>query len=113
MHREVGLRIKLIILFSLLASPVVAENSHAKYCLGVTGYSPEIFDSFDFGAASACMHDLQIAENEEQRKKLKEFLQKKPWYRGKNWKWEEMAEYTCVKQHHTGYVVCHKPFKLN
>jgi hypothetical protein len=46
---------------------------------------------------------------------MRSFLQEHPWYKGKNWKWEERAEYTCkhIETLQGSAEVCSKPYYIN
>jgi hypothetical protein len=98
-------------------SPLLAQTSNnqaMKYCLDMYGYTPEKFEDFNFAAAAGCYTEYAVAEEKAKKKALREFLDKKPWYKGKNWNWELTAEYTCTKLYdRNGIVVCHKPHYLN
>lgn len=90
------------------------NNQVMKACLELHGYTPEEFDNFNFSKAAACHSDWRVGENAEEYAELREFLKKKPWYKGTNWKWEEKAEYTCRTLHHAGGIqVCTKPYYIN
>ena len=90
------------------------NNDVMKSCLKQYGYKQENFDTFDFSKPAACHSDWRVAENEKNVKKMREFLAQHPWYKGKNWKWETRAEYTCVKRMDLGGIeLCTKPYYLN
>lgn len=90
------------------------NNAIMKACLEQYGYTPEKFETFNFSRPAKCHSDWRIAQNEKSYAKMREFLDKHPWYKGTNWKWEERAEYTCTKRYDlNGIVVCHKPYYLN
>lgn len=100
--------------FFMFVEEVSANNQVTKACLEIHGYTPEKFDNFDYSKAAACVSDWRVGKNAEEYAKLREFLKKKPWYRGSNWKWEEKAEYTCRTLHHAGGIeVCTKPYYVN
>lgn len=88
-----------------------------KACLAQEGYTPENFDSFNFGKAASCFHDWKTAEAEKDRVKMRKFLDENPWFRGKNHKWAERAEYSCEKIYSTALLntitVCSKPIYVN
>ena len=92
-----------------------ADNNEAiKYCLEVYGYTPEKFDEFNWNGASSCFHEYAVANEKAKRTKIREFLEEKPWYKGKNWQWELRSEYTCVERYDmNGIEVCSKPYYLN
>jgi len=93
------------------------SNKVMKDCLVEYGYTPEKFEGFDFSKPAACHGAWRVAENERDYKKMKDFLVDHPWYKGKNWKWEERAEYSCEKIYSTQLMntitVCSKPIYLN
>jgi hypothetical protein len=102
----------------MFANPRAAQaeenNDVLKSCLKLHEYSPEKFDTFNWGKASRCYHAHAIAQEESKREEIREFLKEKPWYKGANWKWEDKAEYTCTKLYHrNGIVICHKPIYIN
>lgn len=94
------------------------NNQMIKECLDAWGYDKyapvEIrLNNFNWQGAAGCVANFRLEEQQKQVQADREFLKKKPWFRGTNWKWEEKAEYTCTKQHHTGLTVCHKPIYIN
>ena len=90
------------------------SNQVMKECLNEHGYTPEKFETFNFSKAAACHSDFRIAQREKNYEKQREFLTEHPWYKGKNWKWEERAEYTCFKRYDLdGMEFCYKPIYLN
>jgi hypothetical protein len=109
----------------LAATLVLAGSAHAiadnnkvlKMCLAANGYTPDQFDTFDFGPAANCFHEWKIADTEQDYVKMRAFLEEHPWYRGKNWRWEEYVEYTCstvISTKHTrNPTVCSKPIRIN
>jgi len=106
---------KLILLLCLMTTPAFASpnNEALKLCLDMHGYNLKNFDTFDFSSAAACHSKYRVERKIKLEEEQREFLKKRPWFRGTNWKWEDKAEYTCTKQHHTGLTVCHKPFYIN
>lgn len=114
---------KLIVLLCLMTTPTFANdvdynNKMIKECLEVWGmdYSLPVdkrFAKVDWNNASGCVSNFNLQKQQQRVKADREFLKNNPWFRGKNWKWEERAEYTCTKQHHTGLTVCHKPIYIN
>jgi hypothetical protein len=99
---------------SLVATTASADNNTAmKSCLEKHGYTTEKFHTFDWGLASACYNKYAVVQEKKELKEMREFLKKKPWYKGKDWEWEKTAGYTCQKNYSTGYVICHKPIYLN
>jgi Zn-dependent M32 family carboxypeptidase len=101
------------------ADPLTAKqnNTVLKACLEQHGYTPEKFDTFDFNKSSACYHDWKAAETQKDYAKMRAFLKENPWFKGKNWKWEETAEYSCEKIYSTALLanitVCSKPYYIN
>jgi len=93
------------------------NNAVMKACLEQEGYTFDKFDTFNFSKAAACFHDWKIAEIEKDYAKMREFLKENPHFKGKNWKWEERAEYNCEKIYSTAYLnnitICTKPYYLN
>jgi len=120
---------KIIAVLCLLATPAVAEQKHMfdrsynnqmiRECLDVWGMDRSIedvdarFAKIDFQNAAGCTSGFVLSKQKEQVKKDQEFLKQNPWFKGTNWKWQEKAEYTCTKEHHTGRTVCQKPYYLN
>ena len=101
---------------TLLITPAQADgnNEPLKECLAKYDYSPEKFETFNWQKASACFHAKSIKQSEETYAKLRAFLKENPWYKGKNWKWEDTAEYTCIKRYDlNGIELCTKPIYLN
>lgn len=110
------------VLLILAASSVGAEptdrNMMAKKCLEVWGYDK--FASIEermafpfFTEVSYCVGNYRQERYQKRVKESREFLKKHPWYKGKNWKWEDHAEYTCVKNFNNGLTYCHKPIFIN
>ena len=93
------------------------NNAVMKSCLDEYGYTPEKFHEFNFAKAAACHSDWRTAEDERNRMKQRKFLEEHPWYKGKNWKWEETAEYSCEKIYSTRLLqtvtICSKPIYIN
>ena len=94
------------------------NNQMMKECLDVYGYDKSLpveerLNTFDWNAASSCVSGFNLEEQQKKLAELREFLKDKPWFRGKNWKWQERAEYTCTKQYHNGITVCRKPYYIN
>jgi len=107
--------IAITILLVLAGSTVHANpnNEALKLCLDAYGYNLKNFDTFDFSKAAACHSNKKEKKKIKLQEEQREFLKKRPWFRGTNWKWEEKAEYTCTKQYHTGLTICHKPYYIN
>ena len=83
---------RLSVLLMLLSSNAYADNEGLKRCLEMNNYSPKKFDTFDFSAAAACNSDFIIAKEKEKLKELREFLKERPWYKGRDWQWEDCAK---------------------
>ena len=58
---------------------------------------------------------LGISDDEwmERIEEDRKVVERKPWLKGTNWKWEQRAEYTCTKEHHTGRTICRRPYYMN
>lgn len=94
------------------------NNNMIKECLKAYDYDYDApvekrLNNFNWNAASGCVSNFNVEKQKKKVAEQREFLEKKPWFKGKNWKWQDRAEYTCTKQHHTGFTVCHKPIYLN
>lgn len=97
------------------------NNEMIKECLDLYGYDrnePDVqkrLDSFDFTQASSCVGDFRYDEWKKRIDADRQFIAEHPWFRGKNWKWEERAEYTCrrVTTLKGTFEVCSKPIYLN
>ena len=113
----------MIILFLVITSPAYANqnklnNQMIKDCLDVFGYNrtapiEERLNNFDWQSASWCVAGFKMEESKKRQEEIKAFLKQNPWFKGKNWKWAERAEYTCTKNYSTGLTYCHKPIYLN
>lgn len=108
----------------IIATPIFAEakmkttNEMIKDCLTAYQYDygapvDKRLNNFDWQSASNCVAGFSQDKHEKKLAEQRKFLNDNPWYKGKNWKWTERAEYTCVKQYHTGLTVCHKPIYIN
>lgn len=106
---------RVLLVLIMLATPAMANQSNEalKLCLDAYGYNLKNFDTFDFSKAAACHSKYRVERKIKLEQENREFLKQRPWFRGTNWKWQDKAEYTCVKQHHTGLTVCHKPYYIN
>lgn len=89
------------------------SNEVLKKCLIDSGYTKENFDTYNFSKAAKCHSDYRVGMQKVKNEETREFLKKKPWYKGKNWNWEDKAEYTCHEEYHTGYTFCHRPHYIN
>jgi hypothetical protein len=113
------IRLTVLFFFVLGAREVLANNNNMiKECLVAYNYQYDApvehrLNNFNWQDASNCVSNFVIEEQKKKVKAQQEFLKEKPWYKGKNWKWEDRAEYTCTKQYHTGLVICRKPYYVN
>lgn len=94
------------------------NNKMIKECLTAFNYDYDApvdkrLNNFNWNKASNCVSNFNIEAQQKKVAAQREFLKKNPWFKGTNWKWQQKAEYTCVKQHHTGYTVCSKPYYIN
>lgn len=113
----------MIVLLCLLGLPAFADsgyNEAARDCLKAYGYDHTLpvevrLNSFNFRAASACTQIYRDKDWKARIAKDRAFVAQKPWYKGKNWKWEEKAEYTCyhINNLQGQYEICSKPIYLN
>ena len=77
-----------------------ASNLQMKVCLDKFGYDPNKFDNFDFSKAASCHSDYRIAKREEEYKNIRTFLKERPWYKGRDWQWEDCAkDNTCTNRY--------------
>jgi hypothetical protein len=97
-----------------------SNNDIIKDCLQANGYDYSLpvekrINTFDWSAAAYCSAAFQQEEHKQRLAEQREFLKKKPWYKGPNWRWELRAEYTCNKLYtDKGPIeVCSKPYYLN
>lgn len=88
-----GLKTKLIALCLLSTTVNATENNDAiKTCLLANGYEGNTqIMGFDFTKAAACYHDWKSGKLREEYINAQLWLEEHPWYKGKNWNWEEMA----------------------
>jgi hypothetical protein len=123
---------KLIVLLCLMTTSAFAEgkqlhqfdrsynNQMMIECLDAWGYPRDasVDDRMNWPywrEVSGCTANFVL---EDQRKRVKadrEFVNKHPWFKGKNWKWQERAEYTCRKitTLNGTFELCSKPIYLN
>lgn len=85
------------------------NNLAIKQCLELYGYTSEKFDVFPWNKASRCFTEYDVAQQKVELQATRDFLEKNPWYKGKNWNWEDRAEFTCHTEYHTGEIYCHRP----
>ena len=114
----VGLLTLAVIAWTFVITTESNAESHSnqvmKQCLEKHGYKQENFQTYDFSKAAKCHSDFRIAQKEKDNEKMRDFLADHPWYKGKNWKWEQRAEYTCVKRMDMGGIeLCTRPYYLN
>ena len=109
-----------MVLFLFVTSPVCAmsNNEIMKHCLDAFGYDKtapieQRLNNFNWDNASWCAAGFRAEESAKRREEIRAFLKEKPWFRGKNWKWQERAEYTCTKNYNSGLTYCHKPIYIN
>lgn len=114
--------IRAVIMIGLLcvATDALAKsnNEMIKDCLNANGYdrSADVekrLNTFDWQRGSYCVANFQNELHEKRLAEQREFLKKNPWYKGRNWNWEDKAEFTCHTEYHTGFVYCHRPKYIN
>lgn len=92
-----------ILFITLVFSPVAmadTANADIKECLKEYGYSPEKFNTFNFGPAAYCASQKRTDADQKKIAELREFVKNKPWYKGKNWNWEECAKReSCIQNY--------------
>lgn len=77
-----------------------ASNEAMKKCLALYDYTPEKFLIFDFSKPAACHSDYRLGERAQQLAEMREFLKEHPWYKGRDWQWEDCAkDNTCTKRY--------------
>ena len=110
----------LLFVNTAFADEVKSNNTMIKECLDATGYDKtlpvdERLNTFDFRPASGCVSNFVVEKQKLKVAEARQFLENKPWFKGKNWKWEERAEYTCrkIETLQGSYEVCSKPIYLN
>lgn len=113
----------LFIMFSVSANATVAENTNntmIKECLDVYGYDKSLpvddrLNNFNWAGASGCVSNFNVEKHKTRIAEEREFLKKNPWFKGKNWKWQQRAEYSCNKvMTNAGWVeICHRPYYVN
>jgi len=121
---------KLIVILSCLLATTAAQaafaegnkNGMIKECLSAYGYDYNLpveqrVNSINWNGASACVSNFQVEQQKQKVADITEFLKRKPWFKGPNFKWEERAEYTCSKvyssAHGVNITLCQKPYYLN
>ena len=123
---------KLIVLFCLMTTSAFSEDKQLHQfdrsfnnqmmieCLDAWGYprGASVDDRMKWPywrEVSDCTSGFVLEEQQRKVKADREFVEKHPWFKGKNWKWQERAEYTCHKIHSDkGPIeICSKPFYIN
>ena len=115
--------IAILVLFSTTAYAGITEKGNNEMiieCLDVYGYDRTLpveqrLNTFDFRNASNCVSNFVVEQQKQKVEQQREFLDQNPWFKGKNWKWVERAEYTCrhIDTLQGSYEVCSKPIYLN
>ena len=90
------------------SSMVMANNAFIKDCM--TDYQSNNFDNYNCAKAAACVQKYRTHEQELEVVEIREFLKRKPWFRGPDWKWEDTAEWRCSRQLSSGRTICRKPY---
>ena len=100
------------IMFGLIvmctSSMVMANNAFIKDCM--TDYQSNNFDNYNYAKAAACVQKYRTHEQELEVVEIREFLKRKPWFRGPDWKWEDTADWRCSRQLSSGRTICRKPY---
>tara|TARA_R100000231_G_C5186152_1_gene122780 strand:- start:39 stop:365 length:327 start_codon:yes stop_codon:yes gene_type:complete len=100
--------IMLAIIIICTSSIVIAENAFIKSCM--LDYRYKNFDTYNYAKAAACVQKYRTNEQETKVVEMREFLKKKPWFRGPDWKWEQTADWRCARQLSSGRTICRKPY---
>ena len=90
------------------SSIVMADNAFIKDCM--MDYQSKNFDNYNYAKAAACVQKHRTHEQEIKVAEMREFLKKKPWFRGPDWKWEQTADWRCARQLSSGRTICRKPY---
>ena len=90
------------------SSMVMANNAFIKDCM--TDYQSNNFDNYNYAKAAACVQKYRTHEQELEVVEIREFLKRKPLFRGPDWKWEDTAEWRCSRQLSSGRTICRKPY---
>lgn len=103
---------------SAMGESIKTNNEMIKQCLEAYEYKKtapveERLNNFDWQSASDCVAGFNQERQKVKLAEQKEFLKKNPWYKGRNWNWEDRAEFTCHTEYHTGNVFCHRPKYIN
>jgi hypothetical protein len=66
---------------------------------------------------SRCYHDWKVEDERRRYNEEKHYTDMRPWYYGRNWRWEERSEYTCERIYNNNIMntitVCSKPVYIN
>ena len=100
--------ILLALIVMCTSSMVMADNTFIKDCM--TNYQSKNFDNYNYAKAAACVQNYRTQEQEIKVAEIREFLKKKPWFRGPDWKWEQTADWRCARQLSSGRTICRKPY---
>ena len=100
--------ILLALIVMCTSSMVIADNTFIKDCM--TNYQSKNFDNYNYAKAAACVQNYRTQEQEIKVAEIREFLKKKPWFRGPDWKWEQTADWRCARQLSSGRTICRKPY---
>ena len=100
--------IMLALIIMCTSSIVMADNTFIKDCM--MDYQSKNFDNYNYAKAAACVQKHRTHEQEIKVAEIREFLKKKPWFRGPDWKWEQTADWRCARQLSSGRTICRKPY---
>lgn len=75
------LAIAIVVWFWVATAKANENNQVMKACLAINGYTPEIFEVYDFSEAAGCYHNWRSEKNKEELAELREFLRHNPRYR--------------------------------
>ena len=100
--------IMLALIIMCTSSIVMADNTFIKNCM--MDYQYKNFDNYNYAKAAACVQKHRTHEQEIKVAEMREFLKKKPWFRGPDWKWEQTADWRCARQLSSGRTICRKPY---
>jgi len=98
------------------AASTKLNNDMIKECLLASGYDynlpvEERLNTHDWNSSAACVSNYEVEKQQENVAQIQKFLKEKPWYKGRNWRWELRAEYRCTIMHSDvgPREVCSKP----
>jgi|SRR6056300_786319 hypothetical protein len=102
----IGTVVLIVSLWSFAKAESIS-NKVMKQCVEM--YKP------DWNKAAACHSDYRVGQRKTDNEKIKKLLAEKPWFRGKNWNWEEPAKlnYSCRKDLSNGATICQRPYYIN